>query len=183
MQLKHVRKVVIIGAVVLMSGAVVAFAQGGRGMGGWGGHMMGYGSGYGYGMGPGMMGYGPGYGMGPGMMGYGYNGYGYGQGRGMRFGNLSDEDQAKLDAAREKFLASTAKLREQIEDTQFALAQQWRKDNPDAAKITALQKDLSKLEGEFDVKMVQHRLEMRKLLPDNVQQGYGRGYARGYCWQ
>lgn len=175
MHIKQVRKVIIIGAVVLLAGAVVAFAHDGRGWGGWGGPMMGYGSGYG--MGPGMMGYGSGYGMGPGMMGYG-------QGYGRRFNNLSDEDQAKLDAARDKFLESTAKLREQIEQKQFALAEQWRKENPDAAKITALQKDLSKLEGEFDVKMVAHRLEMRKLLPENMQRGYGRGYGGGgYCWR
>ena len=145
---------------------------------GYGGHMMGYG------MGRGMMGYGPGYGMGPGMMGYG-PGY-WGEGRGYA-ANLTEEQQAKLDDAREKFLEETDVLREQIQEKRFALGNEMRKENPDSGKVINLQKEISKLEGQIDQKAVQHQLEVRKLLPENARSGYGRGYGRGYgggyCWQ
>lgn len=171
------KKSLIIGAALLLMGAAIAFAGGGyRGGDGYGGHMMGYGSGYG--MGPGMMG--NGYGMGPGMMGYGpgydNNGRGYGD-------NLSAEQRTKLDAAQEKFFAETHDLRNKIEDQRDALQEELSKDNPDAAKVGNLQKELSTLQAEFDQKAVQHQIEVRKVLPENFS---GRGYGQGYgsnCWQ
>jgi hypothetical protein len=78
------KKSLIIGAVLLLTGAALAFANGGQRSNGYGGHMKGYG--YGYGMGPGMMGNGygnGGYAMGPGMMGNGYGNGGYSMGPGM----------------------------------------------------------------------------------------------------
>jgi Spy/CpxP family protein refolding chaperone len=171
------KKSLMISAVLLFAGAAVVFAHGGYGRGGYGG-MMGYGPGYG----GHMMGYGPGYGMGPGMMGYG-PGYGYGpDGRGYG-ANLTEEQQAKLDAAREKFFTETETLRDQIQDKRFALGDELRKENPDTGKVTALQKELSQLEGEFDQKAIQHQLEVRKILPERARRGYGRGYGGGYCWQ
>ena len=176
------KKSLIIGAALLLVGAAVAFANGGYwGGDGYGGRMMGYGTGYG--MGPGMMSYGygnGGYGMGPGMMGYGpgytYNGRGYGD-------DLSAEQRTKLDAAQEKFIAETQDLRNKIQDQRSALQEELSKDNPDAAKVGSLQKELSALQGEFDQKAVQHQIEVRKVLPENFS---GRGYGRGYganCWQ
>lgn len=184
-------KTMIISAAVLLIGAAVAFAHGGP-WGGYGGHMMGYG----YGMGTGMMGYDQGYGMGPGMMGYGQ---GYGMGPGMMNGpqgrgpwaNLTDEQRTQLDNAREKFFDDTRKLRDEIRDKQYALETEMRKDAPDAAKAASIQKDLSKLEGEFDQKAIQHQLEVRKLLPEGAGvggfgrggHGGGRGFGGGYCWR
>ncbi|MBI5551037.1 MAG: periplasmic heavy metal sensor [Desulfobacterales bacterium] len=166
------KKSLIIGAVLLLVGAAVAFANGG-----YGGHMMGYGSGYG--MGPGMMGNGyghGGYGMGPGMMGYGpgyaNNGHRYGD-------NLSAEQRTKLDAVQEKFFTETQDLRNKIDDQRSALQEELSKDNPDAAKVGNLQKELSTLQGEFDQKAVQHQIEVRKVLPEDFN---GRGNG-GNCWQ
>jgi len=167
---------------VLLVGAAVAFAHGG---GYGGGPMMGYGGGpmMGYGGGP-MMGYGGGHMMGYGgghMMGYGYGpqmrGFGYGA-------NLSAEQAAKLDQVREKFFKETRALREEMDEKRFALRREFNKDDPDSAKVAKLQKELSQLEGEFDQKAVQHRLEMRQLLPENSgPRGYGYGPgAGGYCW-
>jgi len=195
-----VKKSIIISVVLLFSGAAVVFARGGYGgygMGygpGYGGHMMGYyGGGYGgYGMGPGMMGYG--YGMGPGMMGYGYRmgpgmmGYGpaYGPGWQGYAPNLTDAQRAKLDAARDKFFQETEGLRDKIQNKRAALYDELRKAEPDAGKVTKLQKELSELRGEFDLKAVQYRLEVRKMLPETATEGrygYGPGYGGGYCWR
>ncbi|MDA8141729.1 MAG: periplasmic heavy metal sensor [Desulfobacteraceae bacterium] len=181
MKSKLTTKSMIIGAAILLVGAAVALANGGP-WGNYGGNMMGYGYGMGpgmmgYGMGPGMMGYGQGYGMGPGMM------YGYGPRGSGAWGNLTDEQRTKLDAAQEKFFNDTQKLRDQIQDKRFALQNELTKDTPDAAKVGTLQKELSSLEGEFDQKAIQHQLEIRKLLPENTRRGFARGYGGGYCWQ
>jgi zinc resistance-associated protein len=161
---------ILIAAVILISGAAVAFAHGG-----WGGDDYGYGRHMrGNMMGPGCQGRM----MGP---GYGNNMMGPGHGRGHHHGyaNLSDEERAKLDAAREKFFDETRSLRRDIDDQAYALRKEMNSDNPDSGKAAQLQKQLSKLQAEFDQKAVQHRLEMRKLLPEKFRGG-GWGYGCGY---
>lgn len=122
--------------------------------------------------------------MGPGMMGYGqeYRGKGRGYGAG-----LTGEQQANLENAREKFFTETEELRDQIQEKRFALGSELRKDNPDSDKVSDLQKEISKLESEFDQKALQHQLEVRKMLPEEARRGYGRGFGRGYgggyCWR
>jgi Spy/CpxP family protein refolding chaperone len=156
-------KSIVIAAVVLIAGATFAFAHGGWGNDdyGYGGHMMGPGYGGNYMMGP-----------------------GWGRGYHHGYGNLSDEDRAKIDAARDKFYDETRSLRRDIDDKAYDLNKEMDKDTPDANKVAELQKQLSKLQSEFDQKRVQHRLEMRKLLPENYQ-GSERGYygRGGNCWQ
>jgi len=166
--------IAIIAVVLTVGIAALGFAYDGYGPGY--GHMMGYGYGY---MGPGMMGYGGGYG--PGMMGYGP---GYGHMRGYYgpegYGNLSQEDAAKLQQAQDKFFEGTRELRTSIRDKQFALNDELQKTNPDKAKVADLQKQLSQLESQFDQKALDHQLELRKEFPQsNYSSGYGRG---GYCW-
>ena len=158
MKTTRTTKSIVAAAVVLIAGATFAFAHGGWDNDdyGYGGHMRGYRGGM---MGPGYGGH---------MMGPGWE-RGYGPGN----SKLSDEQVAKIDAARDKFYDETRSLRREM-----------NKENPDAGKVADIQKQLSKLESEFDQKAVQHRLEMRKLMPDEFQ-GQGRGfYGRGgYCWQ
>jgi Spy/CpxP family protein refolding chaperone len=125
---------------------------------------------------PRMGGHGPGYDMGPGMMGHGRY-------RGANAPELTQEQQDKMDAAREKFWTENRKLRRDIEDKQDELYDELRKENADEAKVLALQKELSKLESEFDQKMIQHKLEMHKIAPDLFRgQANFRG-AGGYCWR
>ncbi len=177
-------KTLILSAALLLMGGGIAFAQGwggGYGYGGgpmmgyggygYGGHMMGYGpGGGGYGMGPGMMGYGGGYGQGPGAQGYyGCPGYGYGQGNGYGYGNLTQEQRQQLQASQQKFFNDTRDLREQIQNKRQALGEAMAQPNPDESKVTQLQKDLSKLESDFDQKAVRHQVEIRKILPDQQQ--------------
>jgi Spy/CpxP family protein refolding chaperone len=154
------RKTVIIGTILLLTGASIALAQGGdyRG-GGYGGHMRG----------AGMMGNGPEDGMG---MGAGWMHGGPGA-------NLTEEQRATLDASREKFHSETQGLRDQIRDKGRALSDEMDKAKPDEGKVSSLQKELSKLEGDFNQKAILHRLEVRKLLPDDARTGAGRGY----CWR
>ena len=158
--MKHSRSKFGIVAVVFALGiATVAFAHG------W--NSPGYG---GYMMGPGMM-----YGYGPGSYGHmwGYGPYGY--------GNLSQQDAARLEESQEKFFNETSGLRDAIQQKQFALDQELRQPNPNQDKVGILQQELSQLESEYQQKVVQHQLELRKNFPENaLGMGYGRG--GGYCW-
>jgi Spy/CpxP family protein refolding chaperone len=163
---------IIFAAVILIAGATVAFAYGG-----WGGddyccgrHMGGSM------MGPGCQGRMMGPGQGRAMM---EPGHGRGFHRG--YANLTDEQRAKIDAAREKFFDETRSLRRDIDDQAYALRKEMTSDNPDSGKAAQLQKQLSKLQAEFDQKRVQHQLEMRKLWPEKFRDRcWGCGYGHGY---
>ncbi|MEJ2639079.1 MAG: periplasmic heavy metal sensor [Desulfosarcinaceae bacterium] len=181
--MKTNKKTIIgLAAVLTLGIAALAYAHGGYGGGymmgsGYGGHMMGPGYGghmMGRGYGGPMMGYGPGYDS---HMGYGYHMRGYDN-----RSNLSDDDAAKLNQARDKFYSSTLGLRRQIDEKQYAIQEELNKDNPDTGKIMDLQKALSGLQAEFDQKALAYRMEMRKLVPQETDRGlYGGGYG-GYCW-
>ena len=153
-------------AVLTLAIAAVAFAHGGSGHGS---HMGGYGGGY-------MMG--PGYGNH--MRGWDSDDGPYCRGH-AALGNLSDEETAKLEASQEKFYRDTRELRHRIEEKEIALRGEMDRDNPDHAKVYELQKEISSLRADFDQKALTHRLEVRKLLPDNYR-GSGYGHGRGYCW-
>lgn len=158
---KKMTKALMISTVLVIGIASLAFARGGRGYGGDGAcdDCPGAGPGMRMGGGHGMMGGGPGH-------------WGYGRGS-----NLTDEQKAKIDAAREKFWTDTEALRIQKRDKFFALQDEMNKKAPDSAKVAQLQKELSQVEAEFDQKAVQHHLEMRQLLPEGA---YGPGSGRGF---
>lgn len=161
--MKNIKHTMVTLIVVLTFGIVaLAFAHDGYGPR-YGDHMMGYGGGYGH-----MMGYGPGSGH---MRGWsGPDGY----------GDLSREEAAQLEEMREKFTNQTRDLRNAIRDKRFALNDEIEKSNPDRAKVSDLQKQISALEAEFDQKTLAHRLELRERFPQRTYGGdYGRG---GYCW-
>lgn len=171
MNTQRTTKTIIITSIILLVGGTIAFAHGGWGYGGDGPHMRGYGGHMGPGNGGHMRGNGPGWGKGGG------------------FGNLSEEDAAKLEEAREKFYTETKDIRRQMGNLREDLKDEMVKDDPDSAKVLKMQKDLSKVEADFDQKRVQHRLEMRKLIPEKFQgRGFGRGFGRGngqggHCWE
>jgi Spy/CpxP family protein refolding chaperone len=64
------------------------------------------------------------------------------------------------------------------------------KAEPDAAKASGLQKEISELQAQLDQKRIDHMVEMRKVAP-NAGRGYMRGgpmmgygpRGGGYCWQ
>ena len=159
-------KSIIIAALIVLAGAAIVFAHGG---------------GYGYG-GQGMY-HGRGQGMGPGMMDEDGNGYHM---RGMR-SQLSKEDAQKLDAAREQFFNDTRTLREQMAEKRLTLQAELIKQNPDNARLTQMQQELSQIEAQFDQKALQHRLEVRQLVPNAAMGMGGKGMGRGgmgmgRCW-
>ena len=176
----QIRNTLIISAIFILAGAGVVWAHGGYGGmmgygGGYGGPMMGYGSGYG---GP-MMGYGYGGGYGP-MMGPGY-GPMMGPGYGPAYSNLSPNQYNQLANAREKFFDQTHALREKMDQKQYAIQEELNKQNPDRAKLEALQKDLSGLRSQYDQYELDYHLAVHKILPESAPgQAYANGFRGGY---
>jgi len=174
MKRTSIRSTLVISAILILAGAGIVWAHGEwggyggmMGYGGYGGHMMGYGGGYG------------GH-----MMGPGYNGSMMGPGYGPAYSDLSQEDYNKLDAAREKFYDQTRDLREKMDQKGYALQEELNKQNPDQAKLEALQQDLSGLRSQFDQYSLEYNLAVRKIVPDAARgPAYaGGGYRGGYCW-
>jgi zinc resistance-associated protein len=145
---KRSKKIFVITVVAVFGIATLAFAGWSRGYG----HMMGYG------------------GMGPGwnhMGGYGYDQRGY-------YGNLSQEEVAKLDQQRAEFFKETENIRQQLYEKELALRSELAKENPDTSKASSLQNEISKLQSDLDQKRLDYEIQARKIAPD-----YNRGFG-GY---
>jgi len=104
---------------------------------------------------------------GPGMHHYGYYDRGYGD-------QLSSDEYKAFEEKRDAFMKETQDLRASLYEKERELQNELAKDDPDAAKASRLQKDVSKLESKLDQKRINHMVEMRKLNPNT-----GRGYYRG----
>jgi len=129
--------------------------------------------------------WGGGYGhmMGPGMMGPGW------QRGGGNYGNLTADELAKLDQQRSAFFRATENIRQQLYEKNLALQSELAKENPDVAKASKLQSEISGLQSDFDQKRLEFTIQSRKLAP-NYNQGYGGGHRSmmgygphggGYC--
>jgi Spy/CpxP family protein refolding chaperone len=165
----------MLGGLVLLA-ALVAYPVFAWGPGWGGGPMMGYG-GY-YGGGP-MMGYG-GYGGGPGSCWGNGRGYGNPGNSNPSYGNLTDEQEKKLDDLNRTFFDETASLRSEIWQKSNALQDMLDSPTPDVEKSKALQKEISDLKAKMAEKRLSYDLEVRKIAPNGPETPYGRGYGRGY---
>ena len=132
-----------------------------------------------------LAGWGGGYGqmMGPGMMGPGWQ-----QGGGY-YGNLSPDEIAKLDQQRRDFFQATENTRQQLYEKNLALQSELAKVDPDTAKASRLQSEISKLQSDLDQKRLEYDIQARKSAP-NYNSGYRGGYGSmmgygyrggGYC--
>ncbi len=115
------------------------------------------------------------------------------------FQNLTDEQQKALDQERQAFRNATESLRQDLYAKNLELRSELDKDNPDAQKAAALQKEVSQLESDLDQKQLDFTLNARKIAPDagrgymmggrGGMRGYGPGYGSGagprggYCWE
>ena len=97
--------------------------------------------------------------------------------------NLSKEQQEKMWQAKEKFRNDTQKLRYEVFQKGIEMRALYTDPNADDAKILAKQKELTALRQNLQDKMVQFRLEQRKIFtPDQLKKmsetSYGPGFGR-----
>jgi len=118
-------------------------------------------------------------------------GPGYGRGTGYSPGysnppisNLTPEQATKIQAIREAQFKNIAPLQQQLFAKKMELKGLWLSQNPDQAKINALQKDILSMRGQLQEKSTNVKFEMRKvLIPEQQAQislyGPGMGYGKG----
>jgi hypothetical protein len=106
----------------------------------------------------------------------------------------SDSPHSHLDL--ESIFKETENIRQDIYTKQLALRNAFLKSEPDTAKASQLQKDISERECKLDQKRIDHMIRMRKIFPDGGRgfammggpmmggpmMGYGNRYP-GDCWQ
>jgi len=132
--------------------------------------------------GMGQCGMGPG--MGKGQCGMGA-GMGCGMGHGMNFMQLPPEQAAKAFDLRQKFMNDTAEMRKQMWVKQAELREMWQAKEPDQAKITAKQKEISAVRDQLQEKATAFKLDMRKEFPNIASSAgcpmMGGGKGPGGC--
>jgi Spy/CpxP family protein refolding chaperone len=97
-------------------------------------------------------------------------------------GNLSDQDIDNLNHQRQAFFEDSRELREKLYQKELELRGEMSKPEPDAGKAVALQKEVSELKGQLDLKRIEQRIKMKKENPDFFAgrgYGMGRGYGKG----
>ena len=121
--------------------------------------------------------------------GYGYGRGGYGSGncpnwgeRGGR-GLSANLDQATLDeiqAKRQAFRESTEDLRRQIYQKRLAIKSEMANADPTPETVLQMQKELSDLKADLDMKRMEFQLELKKAYPDLPFKAFaeGRGYGK-----
>jgi zinc resistance-associated protein len=113
-------------------------------------------------------------------------GYGRGQGYGPQNGcpavsNLTAEQTSRIQAIQQANFQKLTPLREQLFAKRTELRNLWATQNPDQAKITALQKDMLDIRAQLQEKSNNARLEVREVLtPEQQAQiaAYGPGMGR-----
>jgi Spy/CpxP family protein refolding chaperone len=96
---------------------------------------------------------------------------------------LTPEQRAKFQELRRKFIGETAQLRGAILTKRLELRSLWADPKADSQAIMNKEKELGDLQNQLRDRIVQNRLEARKLLtPEQIaesEQGWGRGYGFG----
>jgi zinc resistance-associated protein len=108
--------------------------------------------------------------------GYGGNGGGY---CGDTSANLTEEQSKALQESRQKFLAETQDLRDQIQLKRAELQALMLNKETKQADLLAKNKELRALTNQMSEKGLLFKLELRKQFPQ-LSSGYGRGAGCGF---
>ncbi|MFZ5450537.1 MAG: Spy/CpxP family protein refolding chaperone [Thermodesulfobacteriota bacterium] len=93
--------------------------------------------------------------------------------------NLTPEQAGQMFDLKEKFMQDTAELRKAMWIKKAELRTLWRAENPDAKAIQAKQKEMNALREQLQAKMVDFRIQARKICPQ-LGKGMGRGMGMGH---
>jgi Heavy-metal resistance len=77
--------------------------------------------------------------------------------------NLSDATVKKLNAEQEAFIKATEDLRQTIYEKELYLKAELVKKAPDTATALSIQKSISEAKGQFEQKMIEHIIRMKRI--------------------
>jgi zinc resistance-associated protein len=108
--------------------------------------------------------------------------------------NLTPEQREQMEAERQAFFEATKNERQDLYAKRLELKAEMAKSQPDLKKASALQEEVSGLQGRLDQKRLGHIMAMRKINPDAGRgfmmegrgmghhgKGHGMGYGPGNC--
>jgi Spy/CpxP family protein refolding chaperone len=108
--------------------------------------------------------------------------------------NLSPEQREQMETERQAFFDATKIERQDLYAKRLELRAEMAKSQPDLKKASALQEEVSSLQGRLDQKRLSHIMAMRKINPDAGRgfmmdgrgmghhgMGQGMGYGPGNC--
>ena len=108
--------------------------------------------------------------------------------------DLTPEQREQMEAERETFFDATKNERQDLYAKRLELKAEMAKSEPELEKASALQKEVSELQGNLDQKRLGHIMAMRKINPDAGRgcmmegrgmgrhgMGQGMGYGSGNC--
>jgi Spy/CpxP family protein refolding chaperone len=110
-------------------------------------------------------------------------GFGYHHG-GSNYGvDLTDEQKEQIAGIQETFYNNTSDIRQALKEKNLELRLILTKENIDAKKAKAVQKEISVLQGKFAEKRVDYMIKLKKIAPE-INMGYGhkmggKGYHGG----
>jgi len=124
-----------------------------------------------------------------GQPGYWGHGPGYCWGGQTSYGNLTPEQQTRLEELQQDFYNETAKLRSELWAKRGELNALLNSPNADEQRIRQLQAQLNDLRAQLSQKRLDFQLEARKIAPNATIPYWGPGYRMhrgpygpGYCW-
>ena len=108
--------------------------------------------------------------------------------------DLTPEQREQMETERQAFFDATKSERQDLYAKRLELKAEMAKSQPDLKKASALQKEVSDLQGSLDQKHLGHIMAMRKINPDAGRgfmmegrgmghhgMGHGMGYGPGNC--
>jgi Spy/CpxP family protein refolding chaperone len=108
--------------------------------------------------------------------------------------NLTPEQREQMETERQAFFDATKMERQDLYAKRLELRAEMAKSQPDLKKASALQEEVSALQGRLDQKRLSHIMAMRKINPDAGRgfmmegrgmghhgMGQGMGYGPGNC--
>jgi hypothetical protein len=121
-----------------------------------------------------------------GASGYGPRGY---DGYADPYSNLSPERREKLQAQEQEFYQDTADLRRELHRKSLEMERLWTDSKADPENIKAKQGEVFELKQRLQNKVLEHRMAIRELVPEEAfgerhwGPGYGKGYGHHYGWR
>ncbi|WP_319522199.1 periplasmic heavy metal sensor [uncultured Desulfosarcina sp.] len=94
--------------------------------------------------------------------------------------NLTPEQREQLDAERKAFFEGTHKDRQDLRAKRLALRSEIAKSELDINAAKGLQKEISRMQADLDMKRLDHIVNVRKIDPDAGRGFFGKGRGNGH---
>ena len=94
--------------------------------------------------------------------------------------DLTPEQREQLDAERKAFFSATRKARQDLRAKRLSLKAEIAKSELDINAAKGLQKEISRMQADLDMKRLDHLAAVRKIDPDAGRGFFGKSWGKGH---